>query len=120
MQIPNKMDVSTFQRLNCTLGVKWSTTDLVPRLILQPGDYAASHVIGNIHLRQQRVQIESCDVKLPYITTACISTQGTLATEAFGENKQWQHSNSHHRYFMFRWSSLFDKSGFIVEMENNG
>ena len=76
-------------------------------------------MIGNVQLRQQRVQLESCDVNLPYITSTCINTQGTLATEAFGDNKQWQHSNSHHGYFMFRWSPQFDKTGFIVEMEND-
>ena len=87
--------------------------------LLQPSDYATSPVIGKVQIRQQRVQLESCDVDLPYITHTCISSQGSLATEAFGDNKQWQHSNSHHSYFMFRWSPQFDKTGFIVELENN-
>ena len=79
----------------------------------------ANHIIGHIHLRQQRIQLQSCDVKLPYIATTCLNNQGTMTTENFGESSQWQHSDGYHGYFMFRWSSLYDKSGFIVELDNN-
>ena len=81
--------------------------------------YAVSHVIGNVNLRQQRVQLEQCNEKLPYDIGTCLDGRAAMETEAYGVNRKWQYSDSYHGYFIFKWNSLYDQSGFVIELESN-
>ncbi|XP_053373889.1 polycystic kidney disease 1 like 1-like isoform X2 [Mercenaria mercenaria] len=78
-----------------------------------------SYMIGQVQLRQQKVQEIPCSGQLPYVHSSCLGDSVSMETGTHMNIQGLSYTSGCHGDFMFGWHGVYGGSGYVLSLNTS-